>query len=236
VLCDGIVGGTGGGPPTGSGVGGFGGAENCPDDISLGAFTSDCCAGPSSGDRCSGGGDGGPLGGGAGGPLGGAGGRDKITVGASGAEEGGGDGGPAERGCIVGGSCGGSGGGAEGTSSGRYAGGPASAPPSLILVPRFTRCCLMSPTTSWTSKSSGFARAISSSRKKIGFRSSSSVTRSTCWSRLFNSSRGFRLSAPTMFILHYEPRRHEAVHQAGSLGAPESLTRAAHGSRHLKQL
>lgn len=34
---------------------------------------------------------------------------------------------------------------------------------SFSLVPRFTKCCLMSPTTSCTSKSSGFCLAISSS-------------------------------------------------------------------------
>ena len=61
---------------------------------------------------------------------------------------------------------------AEGIGGGAAMGGGVEVASFICLsfVPRFTRCCLMSPTASCTSKSFAFCLAISSSRKKIGFK------------------------------------------------------------------
>jgi len=168
-------------------------------------FSADSGAGPSSGDRCGGGWDG--IDGGAACTGGGAIGGCAVTGGgtaggcatggalAGGEGTGGGAAGPGNltvgaleigRGCAGGTSAiggGPTGGAAAPGNGGGPTGGAAGFIPaacSLIFCPRCTRCCLMSPTTSCTSKSSGLVLAISSNRKNTGFSASSSVICSTC--------------------------------------------------------
>ncbi|PYT17716.1 MAG: hypothetical protein DMG59_06545, partial [Acidobacteria bacterium] len=107
---------------------------------------------------------------------------------------------------VVGAPCGKGGGGAGapgGSRSGDNGGGAdadASGTDAALFncLPRFTRCCLISAAANCTSKSPGYCFPISSSLKKIGLRSARLAIESICSSRLFSSSSGFGLSAPTM--------------------------------------
>ena len=87
------------------------------------------------------------------------------------------------------------------------------------LVPRFTRCCLTSPATSCTSKLSGLALAISSSRKKMGLSPAKSFTCSTWASRLFSSAKGFKFSGLTLLSYTSPQRRGRGLYPPQMWGA-----------------